>query len=98
MSRKNTRVSSSPSSAIVVPHVGTNGDDPRTFSDKLLTAMLSFRDGDFSVRMPSNITGVDGKIADTFNNIVSFSERRSKETVRVSGAEQLDIRRAGHDA
>ena len=48
--------------------------------------MLSFRDGDFSTRMPSNLTGVEGKIADAFNEIVIFSDRRARETVRVSTA------------
>ena len=56
----------------------------RLFSDSLLTAMLSFRGGDFSVRMPANLIGIEGKIADAFNDIVAFSDRRSKETVRVS--------------
>src|SRR5262250_3203373 len=62
----------------------TSGDERASFSDSLLMAMLSFRDGDFSVRMPSNLTGVEGKIADAFNDIVIFSDRRAKETVRVS--------------
>jgi methyl-accepting chemotaxis protein len=48
--------------------------------------MLSFRDGDFSTRMPSDLTGVEGKIADAFNDIVIFSDRRARETVRVSTA------------
>jgi hypothetical protein len=47
-------------------------------------AMLAFRDGDFSIRMPRNLSGVEGKIADSFNEIVTFSDRRAKETVRVS--------------
>jgi hypothetical protein len=46
--------------------------------------MLSFRDGDFSVRMPSNLTGVEGKIADSSMKL-TFSDRRAKETVRVDG-------------
>src|SRR5262250_3419168 len=62
----------------------TSGDERASFSDSLLMAMLSFRDGDFNVRMPSNLTGVEGKIADAFNEIVSFSDRRARETVRVS--------------
>jgi HAMP domain-containing protein/signal transduction histidine kinase/DNA-binding response OmpR family regulator len=49
-------------------------------------AILSFRDGDFSTRMPSDLTGVEGKIADAFNDIVIFSDRRARETVRVSTA------------
>src|SRR5918911_1933257 len=56
------------------------------FSKQLLTAMLAFRDGDFGVRLPSDITGVNGKIADAFNEIVSVSDRRAQETRRVSRA------------
>jgi HAMP domain-containing protein len=48
--------------------------------------MLSLRDGDFSVRMPADLTGVDGKIADAFNDIAAVSERRSRETSRVTHA------------
>src|SRR5215471_9290494 len=86
MSHKNPRVSSSQSSPVLTAarRAGTNGDSRGMFSDKLLMAMLSFRDGDFTVRMPRNLTDVEGKIADAFNDIVTFSERRAKETARVS--------------
>jgi HAMP domain-containing protein/signal transduction histidine kinase/DNA-binding response OmpR family regulator len=56
------------------------------FSRQLLSAMLSLRDGDFAVRLPSDIVGVDGKIADAFNDIAAVSERRARETSRVSRA------------
>src|SRR5690349_7328520 len=61
---------------------GANGAD--TFSKQLLAALLSLRDGDFAVRLPSDLTGVDGKIADVFNDIATVSERRARETARVS--------------
>src|SRR5215472_14152144 len=85
MSRKNPRPRAvrSPSPVVEVTRIRSNGK-PAAFSDNLLTAMLSFRDGDFSVRMPSDLTGVEGKIADAFNDIVTFSDRRARETVRVS--------------
>ena len=57
-----------------------------TFSRQLLSAMLAFRDGEFGTRMPSDLTGVDGKIADAFNEIVAVSERRARETARVCRA------------
>src|SRR5438552_2742580 len=41
------------------------------------------RDGDFSVRLPSDWTGLDGKIADTFNQIVAASARMASELERV---------------
>src|SRR3954453_20671957 len=64
--------------------VGTSVSEPTPFSRALLSAMLSLRDGDFAVRMPSDVTGVDGKIADAFNEIAAISERRARETSRVS--------------
>src|SRR5438876_682591 len=83
MSHKNPKASST-STAVAVRPVRGNGDQGASFSDRLLMAMLSFRDGDFNVRMPSNLTGIEGKIADAFNDIASFSDRRARETVRVS--------------
>src|SRR5207244_10430936 len=59
----------------------SNGD---AFSKQLLVAMLAFRDGDFAVRLPVDLIGVNGKIADAFNDIVGVSERRARETARVS--------------
>src|SRR4051812_1453303 len=58
--------------------------DRDAFSRQLLDAMLAYRSGDFAVRLPADLTGVDGKIADAFNDIVAVTERRARETVRVS--------------
>ncbi len=41
------------------------------------------RDGDFSVRLPGNWTGLTGKIADTFNEIVTANQQMAKELKRV---------------
>jgi HAMP domain-containing protein/CheY-like chemotaxis protein len=60
--------------------------EPDQFSRELLTAMLSFRAGDFAARMPADLTGVQGKIADAFNEVVALSERRAQETARVTRA------------
>src|SRR4051794_3936509 len=57
-----------------------------TFGRALLAAMLAYRDGNFTVRMPSDLVGVNGKIADAFNDIANMSERRARETARVSRA------------
>jgi HAMP domain-containing protein/signal transduction histidine kinase/DNA-binding response OmpR family regulator len=57
-----------------------------SFSRHLLNALIAFRNGDFSVRMPADRLGVDGKIADVFNEIAYVSERRSREAARVSHA------------
>jgi HAMP domain-containing protein/CheY-like chemotaxis protein/signal transduction histidine kinase len=59
---------------------------PPPFSKALLEALFLFRDGDFSVRLPNDLLGIDGKIADVFNDIAAVSERRARETARVSHA------------
>ena len=53
---------------------GSSGPGPGEldpFAHALLSAMLSFKQGDFSVRLPSDFTGVNGKIADAFNDIAA---------------------------
>ena len=49
---------------------------------KLLRALQAVRDGDFSVRLPSDQTGIAGKVADTFNEIVSSNQRMAREMDR----------------
>ena len=64
-----------------------SGDQPgleADFAKQLLTAMISFRDGDFNSRLPSDLVGVPGKIADVFNEIITMSARRAEETQRIS--------------
>src|SRR3974390_1548963 len=59
----------------------TNGKpDP---SQELLQALQAMRSGDFSVRMTGNHLGIDGKIADTFNEIVAANQRRAQQLERV---------------
>ena len=55
-----------------------------SFSRQLLAAMYSFREGNFGVRLPQDLTGVEGKIADAFNDIVALAQGRARETGRVS--------------
>jgi HAMP domain-containing protein/CheY-like chemotaxis protein/signal transduction histidine kinase len=50
---------------------------------KLLLALQRVRDGDFSVRLASDQTGLAGKVADTFNEIVSANQRLARELERV---------------
>ena len=49
---------------------------------KLLRALQAMRDGDFSVRLPSDRTGIDGKVADTFNEIIASNQRMARELER----------------
>jgi hypothetical protein len=45
---------------------------------ELLHALQAMRIGNFSVRLPSDQTGLEGKIADTFNEIVAANERMAR--------------------
>jgi HAMP domain-containing protein/signal transduction histidine kinase/DNA-binding response OmpR family regulator len=49
----------------------------------VLKALRAVRDGDFSVRLPSDWSGVNGKIADTFNDIVFSNQRVAEEVDRI---------------
>src|SRR5262245_6430677 len=50
---------------------------------ELLTALTAFKKGDFSVRLPGDWTGVAGKVADTFNEVIDLNERLTKELDRL---------------
>jgi hypothetical protein len=59
----------------------TNGTtDP---SQQLLHALQAMRSGDFSVRMTGDHLGIEGKIADTFNEIVAANQRMAQQLERV---------------
>jgi len=51
---------------------------------QFLAALKAFRKGNFSVRLPMDLTGLDGEIADEFNDVVELNERMSKEIERLS--------------
>src|SRR6202051_2197159 len=49
----------------------------------ILASLQTMRDGDFSVRLPGSWTGLGGKIADTFNEIVAANQQMAQELKRV---------------
>jgi HAMP domain-containing protein/CheY-like chemotaxis protein/signal transduction histidine kinase len=49
----------------------------------ILAGLQTMRDGDFSVRLPGSWTGLEGKIADTFNSIVAANQQMAQELKRV---------------
>jgi HAMP domain-containing protein/CheY-like chemotaxis protein/signal transduction histidine kinase len=49
----------------------------------ILAALQTMRNGDFSVRLPGAWAGVEGKIADTFNDIVAANQEMAQELRRV---------------
>ena len=69
------------------PRSNGRGDNRADVSHANLSVILSslqtMRDGDFSVRLPGNWTNLEGKIADTFNEIVTANQKMAKELKRV---------------
>jgi HAMP domain-containing protein/CheY-like chemotaxis protein/GAF domain-containing protein len=66
--------------------VGKNKPAPNGKSDPLqdlLHALQAMRGGDFSVRMTGDHLGIEGKIADTFNEIVAANQRMAQQLERV---------------
>jgi HAMP domain-containing protein/CheY-like chemotaxis protein/signal transduction histidine kinase len=61
---------------------GANGGESAELRE-LLHALQAMRVGDFSVRMPGHQTGLMGKVADTFNEIVAANQRMAKQLERV---------------
>ncbi len=53
---------------------------------ELLAALQAMKIGDFSVRLPGDRTGVMGKIADAFNDIIADNQRMAAELDRVGQA------------
>ena len=62
------------------PHGYGNGHlNGSSDQNQLLHALQAVRLGDFSVRLPGDQTGLSGKIADTFNEIVAANERMAQQ-------------------
>jgi signal transduction histidine kinase/CheY-like chemotaxis protein/HAMP domain-containing protein len=73
-------VSAEPTPANGDLHLSSDALDPAL----LLRVLSDVRRGDFSVRMPVELTGVAGKIADTLNEIVAANQSLGVELARVS--------------
>jgi len=68
-------------------HQGTTSNQDGSVDLALILASLQImRKGDFSVRLPVAWTGIQGKIADTFNDIVAANEQMAAELTRVGQA------------
>jgi HAMP domain-containing protein/signal transduction histidine kinase/CheY-like chemotaxis protein len=50
----------------------------------LLNALTALKKGNSSVRLPAEWTGLPGKVADAFNEVVELNERMAKELERLS--------------
>ena len=63
-------------------------ENPQHSSDTLdrgalLQALRAYRKGDFSVRLPMNLVGIDGEIAQSFNDVVEMNETFAEECARI---------------
>src|SRR6266850_8608026 len=54
------------------------------YKKDLLAALTALKKGDFSVRLPVDWPGLDGKLADTFNDVIEITDRLSSEVTRLS--------------
>ncbi|MEA3186385.1 MAG: hypothetical protein QOD99_215, partial [Chthoniobacter sp.] len=51
---------------------------------QLLNSLTAFKRGDFSVRLPDEWTGIEGKVADAFNEVIGMNQRMAQELERIS--------------
>ena len=64
---------------------GPSAPSPEQFDPRLLVrALTAFRRGDFTVRLPDDWTGLGGKIADAFNDVIDLNQRMAREVDRLS--------------
>ena len=64
--------------------MATRADVDKLDSTCLLQTLTAVRKGDFSVRLPNTWAGIDGKIADTLNDIIEMMSDSTEEIERVS--------------
>src|ERR1700693_4057419 len=66
-----------------------NGTNTRSGVDEqnvLLKTLIAFKRGNFAIRMPVDQTGIQGKIADTLNDILELNQKMVSELARISQA------------
>jgi HAMP domain-containing protein/signal transduction histidine kinase/CheY-like chemotaxis protein len=54
--------------------INSNGSDDALDNRELLRVLADVRNGNFNVRLPVDKTGIDGKICDTLNEIITLNE------------------------
>src|SRR5690348_5120477 len=64
-----------------------NGNGKHVYTDilndeELLRVLTEVKNGNFTVRMPINQVGINGKICDTLNDIISLNEKMIQEFTR----------------
>jgi len=69
--------------AVLKPVPPQSNDNKEISSFDLLRALQAVKLGDFSVRLSSDGTGIESKIADAFNDIVAANQRMAKQLEQV---------------
>ncbi len=57
-----------------------------TIASHLLDGLIALKQGDFTHRLDSHLTGIEGKLADTFNEVIAMNQRLARELERTSHA------------
>src|SRR5207245_1442542 len=89
MKRNAQRTATTTANADAIRRAGSNGKTLQSAEamiadlSVILAGLQTMRDGDFSVRLPGAWTGLAGKIADTFNEIVAANQKMAEELKRV---------------
>src|SRR4030081_2056050 len=65
------------------PVNGSRSGTDQCDNKELLAALMAFKRGDFSVRLPEDWTGVAGKIADTYNAATNTNQRKTQDLERI---------------
>src|SRR5881409_2789 len=64
---------------------GNGTQPPEGIDEKLLLSVLTaFKKGNFAVRLPLEWTGIAGRIADSFNDVIELNEKMARELERLS--------------
>src|SRR5437016_3375176 len=89
MKRNAQRTATTTANADAIRSAGSNGKTLQSAEamiadlSVILAGLQTMRDGDFSVRLPGAWTGLAGKIADTFNEIVAANQQMARELKRL---------------
>jgi len=90
MKKGERRAQLSGSNGESAPAASNNGHSSTVVAEPLnvdlsviLASLQTMRSGDFSVRLPGSWTGLAGKIADAFNDIVAVNQQMAHELKRV---------------
>src|SRR4051812_37213313 len=59
-------------------------ESPSLQRSDILRALRSLKRGDFSVRLPIDLVGMDGEIASAFNEVVELNDSMAREFERIS--------------